>query len=221
MIEKCKIPLQLGTFTYADFTKDIDLAWEKLFKALKVSTPKPSSSTVSPVLHDASHWHLAHPYPMPPNFTGRLAEREILSKWLNDDKEHPLLILRALGGFGKSALTWHWLTHDVDLKQWPNVVFWSFYEGDLSFENFLKDTLEYLKIEVPQNQHQQVESLIEALKQPGTLLIMDGFERARRGYSGMGAPYQGDEEPNLSDKDRECVNINAEYFLQGICALLA
>src|SRR5690606_40755759 len=67
--------------------------------------------------HEPDFWNLKHPYPMPPNFTGRVNERKMLIDWLNEDSENHLFILRALGGFGKSALTWHWLTHDVD----PNV----------------------------------------------------------------------------------------------------
>jgi hypothetical protein len=45
-------------------------------------------------------------------------------------------VVRALGGFGKSALCWQWLTHDVDPAQFSRVVWWSFYEGDASFDSF-------------------------------------------------------------------------------------
>nr|MDQ3007042.1 hypothetical protein [Chloroflexota bacterium] len=107
--------------------------------------------------HEPDYWALKHPYPMPPNFTGRIAERAMLTHWLKEDSENRLFILRALGGFGKSALTWHWLTHDVDQKEWSKVIFWSFYEGDASFEHFIEETLKYLKLEVPQGQREQVD----------------------------------------------------------------
>ncbi|HEY4687768.1 MAG TPA: hypothetical protein VIK33_00525, partial [Anaerolineae bacterium] len=123
-------------------------------------------------------------------------EKAMLTAWLNGDADHPLLVLRALGGFGKSALAWHWLTHDVDAGQWPRVVWWSFYEGDASFENFLRETLAYLKIDpAALGPRQQVDALLNALRQPGTLLILDGFERQLRAFSGMNAAYQGDEAP--------------------------
>ena len=109
--------------------------------------------------HDPDYWNLKHPYPMPPNFTGRVAERAMLTQWLADDSENRLFILRALGGFGKSALTWHWLTHDVNPETWTKVVFWSFYEGDASFEHFLEETLKYLKLDVPQGKRDQVDGL--------------------------------------------------------------
>jgi len=162
-------------------------------------------------------WNLKHPYAMPPNFTGRVEERKMLVEWLNKDNENRLLILRALGGFGKSALSWHWLTHDIDSTQWPKVLWWSFYEGDASFEHFIEATLKYLKLEVPQGQRTQVDELLKAMQSQKILLIMDGFERALRAYSSMNAAYQGDDEPNLEDNQLDCVNINAEIFLKNLC----
>jgi len=171
--------------------------------------------------HEPDFWALKHPYPMPKNFTGRIAERATLTHWLKEDSENCLFILRALGGFGKSALTWQWLTHDVDPKEYPKVVFWSFYEGDASFEHFIEETLKYLKLEVPQGQRPQVDELLKAMHAPAQkiLLIMDGFERALRAYSSMNAAYQGDEEPKLDENQYDCVNINAQIFLQKVCSL--
>ncbi len=72
--------------------------------------------------HEPDYWALKHPYPMPPNFTDRIVERALLTHWLKEDSENRLFILRALGGFGKSALSWQWLTHDVDIKEYPKVL---------------------------------------------------------------------------------------------------
>jgi tetratricopeptide (TPR) repeat protein len=153
-------------------------------------------------------WLLAHPYGMPPHFTGRKAELQMLSDWLGSNQP-PLLVLRALGGFGKSALTWHWLTQQVSQAEWPLVVWWSFYEASASFENFLRVTLSYLSPErsrratAPRasgfsvekiSPRQQLATLLQILQQRRVLLVMDGFERELRAYSGMGAAYQGDEE---------------------------
>jgi len=168
--------------------------------------------------HEPDYWALKHLYPMPPNFTGRIAERAMLTHWLKEDSENRLFILRALGGFGKSALTWHWLTHDVDIKEYPKVVFWSFYEGDASFEHFIEETLKYLKLEVPQGGRPQVDELLKAMQSQKILLIMDGFERALRAYSSMNAAYQGDE-PKIEDNQLDCVSINAEIFLKSVCSL--
>jgi tetratricopeptide (TPR) repeat protein len=182
-------------------------------------TPQPSV----PVPQVPKSWHLKHPYPMPPNFTGRVDERKQLTGWLNDT-EHPLLVMRALGGFGKSALAWHWLNHDVDKSKWTRVVWWSFYEGDSSFENFLSDTLEYLvgKENITFNSpRQQGEQLLGLLREEGILLVLDGFERALRAFSGMSAAYKGDEEQKVDKdaRDRDCVSPAADDFLRGLVSL--
>ncbi len=133
---------------------------------------------------------------MPPNFTGRVAERKMLTRWLNHDAAHRLLVLRALGGFGKSALCWRWLMRDVDPRRWPHVVWWSFYEGDAGFETFTAETLDYLgggrkELLVLSPRH-QLDALLQLLRQPDVLLVLDGFERALRAYSGLDSAYQGD-----------------------------
>ncbi len=228
LFEKCDIPEDIQIFTYVDFLrKDREaIAWKQLFTSLgKPNAPIPGTPIKEPEPKTPKSWFLAHPYGMPPNFTGRREERNMLTGWLNSDKDHPLLIIRALGGFGKSALTWHWLTHDVDAKQFPAVVFWSFYEGDASFENFLKETLKYLGVPNAEqlNPRQQTEILLNLLQRPGLLLILDGFERVLRAYFNMGAAYQGDElqkdkYDDVQGNSRDCVNMFADAFLQGIGA---
>ena len=227
LFEQCDIPEDIQIFTYVDFLrKDRGaIAWKQLFTSLgKPNAAIPGSPVKETEPKTPESWFLAHPYGMPPNFTGRREERNMLTGWLNSDKDHPLLIIRALGGFGKSARTWHWLTHDVDAKQFPAVVFWSFYEGDASFENFLKETLKYLGVPNAEqlNPRQQTEILLNLLQRPGLLLILDGFERVLRAYSNMGAAYQGDElqidRDDSQDKGRDCVNMFADAFLQGIGA---
>jgi tetratricopeptide (TPR) repeat protein len=225
LFEKCEIPEDIQIFTYVDFIrKDREgIAWKQLFTALgKPNAAIPGTPIKEPEPKAPEGWFLAHPYGMPPNFTGRRAERNMLTGWLNADKDHPLLIIRALGGFGKSALTWYWLTHDVDSKHWQKVVFWSFYEGDANFENFLKETLKYLGILNAEqlNSRQQTELLLNLLQRPGLLLILDGFERVLRAYGSMGAAYQGDEvqkdKDDSRDNSRDCLNILADIFLRSI-----
>ena len=54
----------------------------------------------------------AHPYPIQSGFTGRVAERKMLTSWLHSGRQ-PILALIAIGGMGKSALSWAWLQRDV------------------------------------------------------------------------------------------------------------
>ncbi len=220
MRRKCEVPLRIKTLTYANFQEEVDqdLAWRKLFDALgepidqEVSAPLPEA-------HPAG-WRLVHPYLMPPHFTGRVAEREMLTRWLNGNEAERLLVLRALGGFGKSALAWHWLTHDVQPADWPRVVWWSFYETSAGFDSFVAETLHYLsggKLNARElSPKGAMLELIGLLREPGTLLVLDGFERELRAFSGMNAAYQGDE---AQDNDRGCVSPIAEDFLRHVAAL--
>jgi len=229
-----------------DFRSGLDdeEALYRLYCGINGQPPGDRGSYVSSKTPTNADWHLAHPYPMPPNFTGRAAELKILDDWLADDEDR-LFILRALGGFGKSALAWQWINTHVDPSEWTNLVWWSFYEGDASFEHFIEETLRYLKLEVPQGQRPQVDELLKTMQRQKILLIMDGFERALRAYSSMNAAYQGDSElpspPRAertlsegeveveagggagggveSEGSADCININAEIFLKSVCSL--
>ena len=220
----------IKALTYVDFTGEVeaDLSWRSLLTAFGKAP-----ELDSPAQPERPGWFLAHPYAMPPNFTGREDERCVLSGWLhggaqnaaisgwlNGDPAHPMLVLRALGGFGKSALAWQWLNHDVDPQRWPRTVWWSFYEGDASFESFVGATLHYLsggKIEPPaQLTKTHVLALLQAQTQPGTLLVLDGIERLLRAFGGIGAAYQGDEVPHDEPSERESIPPLADFFLKTI-----
>lgn len=172
-----------------------------------------------------SNWRIAHPYAAAAHFTGRQAERQLLSKWLNENKDHPLLVLVALGGFGKSALTWHWLCHDVKRDDWQKVMWWSFYEKNAEFNNFLLGTLSYLigeeKAKSLTDPKKQLEELFSQLENSSMLLILDGFERELNAYRSAGASYQGDdlEIDSQRDRKRECTNSLAAKFLNYVATV--
>jgi tetratricopeptide (TPR) repeat protein len=216
---RCDKPLSIGSLTHIDFSDgaDHDLAWRQLLTAL--------GAAPEPVQFEApsrDHWFLAHPYAMPPNFTGRVAERNMLTDWLTRDNAHPLLVLRALGGFGKSALTWHWLLHDVDPAEYPRVVWWSFYERDASFESFVVSTVRYLDPSFASSvsPRDNLVCLLKALHSRGTFLILDGFERALRAFGGLKAAYQGDETVGTSGGECDCLSSLAESFLRNVISSL-
>ncbi|MGB8647693.1 MAG: TIR domain-containing protein [Anaerolineae bacterium] len=126
------------------------------------TTPPPDHPTLPP--------NLVHPYPLQANFTGRVQERQALSAWLKDAR-YPICALVAMGGMGKSALSWYWLQNDVlkDSVGEPSgpspstrlqrvshasppfirgaldgVMWWSFYERDASFTKFIDEALRYV-----------------------------------------------------------------------------
>lgn len=182
-----------------------------------VGRDKSSSSPLSPSSPQVpSSWLHGHSFATSTNFVGRDDERKFLNDWIH--KGPAVLIIRALGGFGKSALAWEWLMNEAQTAGVKQAMWWSFYD-DNTFENFLRDTLTDFGVEATSlNPRAQMETLINFLIQPNTLIVMDGFERALRAFSGMDAAYRGDSPSSESGRDEDCVSPLAENFLRTIAS---
>ncbi|MCP4358501.1 MAG: tetratricopeptide repeat protein [Chloroflexi bacterium] len=159
-------------------------------------------------------------YNLAANFIGRKAELKELDDWLAD-ASRPMFIVVALGGTGKSALTWHWLESVKERAERPfNVLIWhGFYETG-RIDNFLSDVLTFWG-EKPQeigNKRLQLNRLLELLSATPTLIVLDGAERLLRAYGGMNAAYQADETPTTR-RAQECVDPVAAELLVGLSQL--
>ncbi len=160
-------------------------------------------------------WFFGHRYGDLATFIGRETEIKMLDAWLANHDES-LLMLRALGGFGKSALAWTWFNR-VDREQWPTAVWWSFYEKESGFESFLSETLRHLCVEVKESTRQQVNDLLEAMHGTNILIVLDGFERLLRQYGRMDAALQSDDEDaDIDPSQRDCSSPLTETFLRGL-----
>ena len=175
--------------------------------------------------------YIAHSYALPPNFTGREAERAMLCNWLYNAKD-PVLVLEAIGGMGKTALTWVWLQEEVLERQaeLDGVFWWSFYEDP--FETFLEHLYHYVtstevKVERGVLESGAVAILNSILHNNRFLLILDGFERALRGYASMRAMYiqekglsrQKAGEDDWDRHQRECVHPHAGRLLKALASV--
>jgi len=162
-------------------------------------------------------WFFGHRYGDLAAFTGRADELKMLDEWLANKKES-LLIINAFGGFGKSALTWHWLNNNVDKGTWQTAIWWSFYEKKSGFDSFLAEALTHLGMETKERSaRQQVNDLLDAMQKTNILIVMDGFERLLRQYAKMDAALQDDEEDKEIDpSQRDCTSQSAEVFLRGL-----
>ena len=206
----------------------------ELFPAVRMATRTSQTATQAA--------DFAHPYPLQPNFTGRISERMALTDWLAAD-EQPLFALIARGGMGKSALAWAWLLRDALGLPLPSAAtdtpedaeacrmsedsrpegtfWWSFYERDSTFEGFLDRALAYAAGgEIPpgvEGAYEKMEALVGQLREKRLLLVLDGFERQLRRYSSMDAVYQKDEEDgDIPARERACTDPNAATFLRNL-----
>ncbi|MCK4385247.1 MAG: hypothetical protein KAW52_03195, partial [candidate division Zixibacteria bacterium] len=169
--------------------------------------------------------YFAHPYPLQENFTGRQAERKELTEWFTKGAK-PMFAYIAIGGMGKSALTWFWLEEDIIKKGLApeGIIWWSFYDREARFETFLMKAIQYVskgKIDAKgiDSTRDRMETLNTLLCNNRFLLVLDGVERVLRAYAGMGSPYQGDEVKKDEKEDyRACIDPNIGTFLQWLCS---
>lgn len=180
----------------------------------------------------------AYPHPLQANFTGRVKERNALTTWYME-KKVSIYVIEAIGGMGKSSVTWVWVLQDllgvktftqsvcpVDEANRPDgVLWWSFYEGSARFAQFLDRAIAYSSggtIEPREiaSEHDKVDRLLELLGQRNILLVLDGFEREFRGYASLNAAYQGDDVGEDVPADhRVCADRHADRFLRDAASL--
>jgi tetratricopeptide (TPR) repeat protein len=188
----------------------------------------------------------AHPYPIQSGFTGRVAERTMLTGWLSSSAQ-PVLAVIGIGGMGKSALTWAWLQRDVlglplpgaspdsaadsaacrlpDDVRPEGVLWWSFYETQASFASFLDEAISYgskhsINPRDLPSTYDKARALLGLLQQRRLLLVLDGFERELRAYSSLGAAYQGDAvDKQPRGEHRACADPHAGRFLRDAATL--
>jgi tetratricopeptide (TPR) repeat protein len=195
--------VQNQRYIYDSFTSPHDLA-ARVVTALHNLVDHANVTSPLPPQPD-----LVHPYPLQKNFVGRLRERTALTHWLTSGDE-PIMSVIAIGGMGKSALTWAWLIFDVlglplpgyvdrstvelprcrlaESARPQGVFWWSFYERDASVTAFLDRVLLYAnhgrqepaKI---RSISDKLEALRGLLEKKRILIVLDGFERQLHSYA--------------------------------------
>lgn len=158
---------------------------------------------------------IAHPYTLlqTRQLVGRQFELSLLTDWVSRSQQ-PLYQARilsvvAIGGMGKSALTWKWFTDIApqEMKPMAGRLWWSFYESDASFENFVTRALAYVSRR-PLSEVQQLmaadreRQLLAALNAEPFLIVLDGLERVLLAYARMDAAHLADD-----DLDRRTANV--------------
>ena len=160
---------------------------------------------------------IAHPYTLlqTHRLVGRQLELNLLTDWVakpvSEIYKARILNIVAIGGLGKSALTWKWFNEIApqEMKPLAGRMWWSFYESDATFENFITRALAYVtrakldevqKIPAPEREAQ----LLVTLNREPYLVVLDGLERILIAYARMDAAHLSDD-----DYDKQTANFVA------------
>ena len=185
----------------AEFVSPADLRASVINSLSALRSPTPSSfhfvsDMVRPPLP-----YIAHPYTLlrAQDLVGRQPEINLLTDWVADAESEfyaaRVLTLIAMGGMGKIALTWKWFSKVAPLEMKPLAgrLWWSFYESDATFENFVVRALAYvsrIRIDVARSMSpgEREELLLHHLTNDPYLIVLDGLERIMLAYARMDAP---------------------------------
>jgi hypothetical protein len=168
----------------------------------KTSIPAPPTS------------YIAHPYTLlqSRDLVGRQTELNAMTGWVTKP-DSPAFNARifcfvAIGGMGKSALTWKWFNHIAPNEMEPLAgrLWWSFYESYATFENFLNRALCYVGGQSEDEVHalpwqEREAQLLRHLDEKPYLFALDGLERIMIAYNRMDASRLADD-----DYDIQCAN---------------
>ncbi|HYC90717.1 MAG TPA: tetratricopeptide repeat protein [Thermoanaerobaculia bacterium] len=160
--------------------------------------------------------YAAHPYSLLESqcVVGRSAELEQLDQWIrNESSDAGVTVITAVGGMGKSALTWKWFSEmpPEDAARFAGRMWWSFYESDATYENFTARALAYVMampldeaLTVPVARREQ--RLLEAFRTRPFLLCLDGVERILVAYARLD-PQRVDEDELENVKESEATRL--------------
>ncbi|HWB05569.1 MAG TPA: AAA family ATPase [Verrucomicrobiales bacterium] len=136
-------------------------------------------------------------------FVGREQQILELNDWAKRADQTSLLLFEAIGGNGKSMLTWEWATNHAPRirDDWSGRFWYSFYEKGAIMADFCRRALAYMTRR-PMEELEKVpmfdlaQELLAQLHDKPWLLILDGLERVLVAYHRVDAAEVPDEEAN-------------------------
>ncbi len=162
-----------------------------------VTTAEPDTIPTPPAFYAEPDYIGSH------QFVGRDAQLQELNDWALAADPTNLLLYEAIGGNGKSMLTWEWTTnHAMGVRQdWAGRFWYSFYERGALMADFCRRALAYMTGRPLEDfaKKKTVEMANELLAQCHAkpwLLILDGLERVLVAYHRIDAAEVPDEEAN-------------------------
>ncbi len=139
-------------------------------------------------------------------FVGRARELEDLSDWAKPADPTNLLLFEAIGGNGKSMLTWEWTKQHAPAARpadapWAGRFWYSFYERGAIMADFCQRALAYMTARpledfAKKKTAELKDDILAQLHARPWLLILDGLERVLVAYHRIDAAEVPDEEAN-------------------------
>ncbi len=203
----------VGTFKEDVLLLGHDLAQTEATSPTAKPTPVRRSLPTPPEMHSVP------PYIQTTQFIGRRKELNDLDTWARSSET--MLVVEAIGGVGKSALTWEW-ARDRASKAIPilaGALWWSFYEGGASTVSFVREALAYVTPIDPEDlrnvpQDEQIQRLLTELRRRPYLLVLDGFERLLTAYHQLDPSKLQDDQ--VKTDHRSCTNPRTEDLLRQL-----
>ena len=196
----------------------------------KLRAPNPSPFHYVSDIPAPPEPYIAHPYTLlqTGRLIGRQPELNDLTEWVTKG-DKPVFNVVAIGGMGKSALTWHWFNNVAPLEMKPLAgrMWWSFYESDATFENFIVRALAYVTKRTREDVQnisppEREEQLLAVLNREPYLVVLDGLERILIAYARLDAARLSDEEAGSADaRLRKTADPHAGAFLRKLSACRA
>ncbi|MCB9456919.1 MAG: DUF4062 domain-containing protein [Anaerolineaceae bacterium] len=209
----------------------------QLIQALHSETVKERAYTIAGIDEDSPPVPEKTPLPAPPafyadppytltsEFIGRADELKRLNRWAQSDD--PMMIVEAIGGMGKSAVTWEWVKNHADKLGFDGIMWWSFYESGSNMSAFVRHALAYITRQDPdalkgRGMKKNFHDLLLALQKGRYLLVLDGLERALVAYHRWNAAQMRDDtveeaESIIKDRDiRACTDPKDDEVLRGL-----
>lgn len=170
-------------------------------EATSVPNPTTGPDDVVPTPAPAFHF-VRKPYVEKQGFAGRFDELALIDDWATGPGA--MLLFQAIGGMGKSMLTWHWLNNYAPKVRadWAGRLWYSFYEQGADLHDFLVHALAYIRHQPPSafRKRRTLDlgyELRQELDAQPWLLIMDGLERVLVAYNRAGKEHMSDEDAEV------------------------
>ena len=147
------------------------------------------------------------PYIRSHAFTGRASQLETLDDWASSSQPYPVLLFEAIGGTGKSVLTWEWITNNAaNLRDdWAGRFWYSFYEKGAVMADFCRHALAYMTGNPAAAFNEftaadLIDKLLHHMQDQPWLIVLDGLERVLVAYHRSDASQLPDEQAGQTDE---------------------